>query len=68
MLGKIFHISLVTMVAIIKERKKKMIEIMETFEKIEEEKESIFHGIDGRGMEMGEEWKWEIIWRLLQGK
>ena len=52
MLGKIFHISLVTMVAIIKERKKKMIEIMETFEKIGEEKESIFHGIDGRGMEM----------------
>lgn len=29
-----------------------MIEIMETFEKMGEEKESIFHGIDGRGMEM----------------
>lgn len=65
MLGKIYHISLVTMVAIIKERKKKMIEIMETFEKIEEEKESIFHGIDGRGMEMGD--YLEAVTRKMNG-
>ena len=39
-----------------------MIEIMETFEKIGEEKEASSTGL------MGEEWKWKIIWRLLQGK